>query len=153
MLVRRESVIKSLKGVSSQKVTSLMVTVILFAITFYCQNNRKGKKVQGFPSYNSLFLIQKSENQKLFKKSQQGDCVSLLVTGTVSRNIAGRQVGMGYLSQGGHIYSLVTLWCTFFQNSMYMRTLAGGCGWGHTPRATLCSVVLFNMSYPSCPAT
>lgn len=109
MLVPRDSVIKSLKGVSSPKVTSLMVAVTLFAITFYCQNNRKGEKVKGFPSYNSLFLTQKSENQKLFKKSQQGDCMSLWVTGTVSRNIAGRQVGTGYLSQGGHIYSLVTL--------------------------------------------
>lgn len=37
------------------------------------------------------------------------------MTGTVSRNIAGRQVGTGYLSQRGHIYSLVTLWCTFFR--------------------------------------
>lgn len=78
----------SLKDVSSQKVKSLMVAAKFLPS---CPSARiiEGGNIKIFSSQVSLFLTRKSENQKLFKKSQEVDCLSVSVTGTVSHVIAG----------------------------------------------------------------
>lgn len=45
--------------------------------------------MHGFSSHARLFLIPKSENPKFFRKSQQGDRVSMSVTGMMFCDIAG----------------------------------------------------------------
>lgn len=64
----------SLKDIFSQKVKSLIVSVRLLT-SYQCVIEGILKKSKDF--LDMLVSIQKSENQKLFKKSQQVDCVSV----------------------------------------------------------------------------